>query len=303
MTTHINLNQLFEEVDKQLIAAGVPISYRHMKALSEISKRFNGVVLPISPNSLLPNNKLGNQLCHYLHLWYNQKYGENQNQSCELGSFYMKIQGDLWKYKIPLFYGQCNFFICKDLTDKGMNNEANILCMSKKMTQAYVNNLSENDLSLIATSFLNAVNVFQTIDLWSSQNLKMLNAAIADLRNIYVQLDSDFPHYGQAKWSYLQCAEKIIKSWLLESGISETDLKKKYSHNIKKLSNAFNELYVQQISVKDILHIECTTDARYEDDNDIYGQDDSINAQNWLFELILSIGYLPQLKDNPLVKI
>ncbi|EPQ5228547.1 hypothetical protein LN149_001631 [Providencia stuartii] len=97
----------------------------------------------------------------------------------------MKIQGDLWKYKIPLFYGQCNFFVCKDLTDKGMNNEANILCMSKKMTQAYVNNLSENDLSLIAISFLNAVNVFQTIDLWSSQNLKMLNAAIADLRNIY----------------------------------------------------------------------------------------------------------------------
>ncbi|MNB99074.1 hypothetical protein D3C77_270130 [compost metagenome] len=300
MENKINVNELFEVIDKKLIEKGIPITHRYIDATGEVSQHFGNIQIPISPKSLLHDNELGNQLCIWLHDWYTQKYGDNQRFNFDLGFFYQRIRGDLWRYRVPNFFGTCNFFISKDLSDKGGNNETNIMRMSEKMTQFYVNELSDDELSAIFISFSNAIEVFQIFNLWSSLDLRMFSAIQADLRNISIQLDNHRPHYGQTKWSYLQCAEKIIKSWLLKSGVSEELLKNKYGHNIHKLVNAFNHHYVQKISTKELSHIDCSADARYADE--IYNLDDILNAQRWLFKLINSISYHPVSLDHDITK-
>jgi hypothetical protein len=267
-----------------------------MDATGEVSQHFGNIPIPMSPKALLPDNELGNKLCIWLDNWYTNKYGDNLNFNFDLGFFYKKIQGDLWKYRIPNFCGTCNFFISQDLSDKGKENETNIMRMAEKMTQSYVNKLNNDELSEIRLSFANAIEVFQVFSSWSSSDLKMYNAIRADLRNVSIQLDDHIPHYGQTKWSYLQCAEKIMKSWLLKSGVTEEVLKKRYGHSIHKLTNAFNKHYVPQVSTAELLHIDCSADARYEDGS--YGLDDIVNAQNWLYKLIVSIGYSPELNSD-----
>lgn len=298
MKKKVNVNEVFEGIDRKLIEKGVPITHRYMDAIAEVSKHFGNIPIPIpiSPKALLPDNELGNQLCVWLNNWYTNKYDDNQKFNSDLGFFYQKIRGDLWKYRVPDFYGTCNFFINQDLSDKGKDNETNIMRMSEKMTQSYVNELSDDELSEIHSSFANAIEVFQIFNSWSSSGLRMFSAIQADLRNVSIQLENHIPHYGQTKWSYLQGAEKIIKSWLLKSGVPEEVLKKKYGHSIHKLVNAFNKHYVQQISTKELAHIDCSADARYEDEN--YSLDDIVKAQNWLFKLIVSIGYSPELSPD-----
>lgn len=296
MKKEINANEIFENIDKSLIEKGVPITHRYMEAIREVSQHFGNIPIPISPKALLPHNELGNQLCIWLDNWYTNKYGDNQKFNSDLGFFYQKIRGDLWKYRIPNFYGTCNFFINQDLSDKGKGNETNIMRMSERMTQVYVNDLSDGELSEIHSNFANAIEVFQIFSSWSSSGLRMFSAIRADLRNVSIQLENHIPHYGQTKWSYLQCAEKIIKSWLLKSSVSEEELKKKYGHSIHKLVNAFNKHYVQQISIKELTHIDCSADARYEDES--YSLEDIVKAQNWLFKLIISIGYSPTLNSS-----
>lgn len=296
MEKKVNVNEVFEYIDKKLIEKGVPITHRYIDAIGEVSQHFDNIPIPISPKALLPDNELGNQLCIWLNNWYTNKYGDNQKFNSDLGFFYQKIRGDLWKYRVPNFYGTCNFFINQDLSDKGKDNETNIMRMSEKMTQSYVNELSDDELSEIHLSFTNAIEVFQIFNSWSSSGLRMFSAIQADLRNVSIQLENHIPHYGQTKWSYLQCAEKIIKSWLLKSGVPDEVLKNKYRHSIHKLVNAFNKHYVQQISIKELAHIDCSADARYEDGS--YSLDDIVKTQDWLFKLIISIGYSPWLSSG-----
>jgi hypothetical protein len=296
MKNKVNVNEVFEQIDNKLIEKGVPKTDRYMDAIEEVSVHFGNIAIPISPKALLPDNELGNQLCVWLDNWYTNKYGDSQNFNSDLGFFYKKIQGDLWKYRIPNFCGTCDFFISQDLSDKGKDNQTNILRMSDKMTQSYVNKLNNDELSGILLSFENAIEVFQVFGSWSSADLKMYSAIRADLKNVSVQLDDHIPHYGQTKWSYLQCAEKIMKSWLLKSGLTEKVLKNKYGHKIDKLARAFNEHYVQQVTIADLPHIDCSPNARYE--NGCYGLGDIVNAQSWLFKLIISIGHSPELNSD-----
>ncbi|MEZ9510908.1 hypothetical protein AB4341_08580 [Vibrio breoganii] len=292
MRKQININDVFESIDNKLIEKRVPITHRYMDATREVSQYFGNVPIPISPKSLLPNNEFGNKLCIWLSDWYDHKYGDSQNINCDLGVFYQKVRGDLWKYRIPNFYGRCSFFVSQDLSDKGSNNETNILRMCEDMTESYVNNLSNEELKEIASNYSNAIEVFQTFSSWSSSNLKMHSTIRADFRNISTQLDTHTPHYGQAKWAYLQAAEKIIKSWLMKSGLDGAALKK-LGHNMHRLVNAYNENYAQPISLINLEHINCPADARYEDEN--FSMVDVLNSQSWLFELITSIGYSPKL--------
>lgn len=99
--------------------------------------------------------------------------------------------------------------------------------------------------------------------------------------------------YAQARWAYLQCAEKILKAWLLKAGLTEKELKNKYGHSIHKLVNAFNLHYKENLSLNGLESIKCSAGARYGDEN--FTSDDIIDAQEWLFKLIKTIGFEPTL--------
>lgn len=287
------INDIFEDIDERLIAQGVPIKLRYMEAVGEVSAYFGNVPIPLSPKSLLPNNEMGNQLCVWLHDWYDAKYGKLQSFNSDLGFFYQKIRGDLWHYRVPNFVGTCNFFIDKNLTVCGAHNETNIMRMSSNMTQAYVNSLTDDELSSLMASFSSALESFEILSGWRIAKIPFCQAIEADLKTITVQLQTNTMNYGQARWAYSQCAEKILKAWLLKAGISEKRLKDKYGHSIHKLVNAFNKHYNEQLSSDKFDAITCSPSARYDEDD--FSSEDIIEAQNWLFETIKTIGFSPKL--------
>lgn len=287
------INDIFEEIDERLITQGVPIKLRYMEAVGEVSAYFGNVPIPLSPKSLLPNNEIGNQLCVWLHDWYDAKYGKLQSFNSDLGFFYQKIRGDLWHYRVPNFVGTCNFFIDKNLTVCGAHNETNIMRMSSNMTQAYVNSLTDAELSSLMASFRSALESFEILSCWRLAKIPFCQAIEADLKTISVQLQTNAMNYGQARWAYSQCAEKILKAWLLKAGISEKRLKDKYGHSIHKLVNAFNKHYNEQLSSDKFDAITCSPSARYDEDD--FSSEDIIEAQNWLFETIKTIGFSPKL--------
>ncbi|EGQ8234412.1 HEPN domain-containing protein [Vibrio parahaemolyticus] len=293
MSKKVVINDIFEEIDERLIAQGVPIKLRYMEAVGEVSAYFGNVPIPLSPKSLLPNNEMGNQLCVWLHDWYDAKYGKLQSFNSDLGFFYQKIRGDLWHYRVPNFVGTCNFFIDKNLTVCGAHNETNIMRMSSNMTQAYVNSLTDAELSSLMASFSSALESFEILSGWRIAKIPFCQAIEADLKTITVQLQTNTMNYGQARWAYSQCAEKILKAWLLKAGISEKRLKDKYGHSIHKLVNAFNKHYNEQLSSDKFDAITCSPSARYDEDD--FSSEDIIEAQNWLFETIKTIGFSPKL--------
>lgn len=293
MSKKVIINEVFEEIDQRLIEQGVPITLRYMEAIGEVSKYFGNAPIPLSPKSLLPNNDLGNQLCQWLHDWYDAKYGELQFFNSDLGFFYQKIRGDLWHYRVPNFAGTCNFFVDKDLTVCGANNETNIMRMSPNMTQAYVNSLTDDELSSLMATFSDALESFEILSGWRCAKIPFCQAIEADLQTITVQLRTHTMNYGQARWAYSQCAEKILKAWLLKAGITESMLKDKYGHSIHKLVNAFNKHYGEQLSTDRLDVIICSPSARYDEDD--FSLEDIIKAQDWLFETIKTIGFSPKL--------
>ncbi|MCR9878696.1 MULTISPECIES: HEPN domain-containing protein [Vibrio harveyi group] len=293
MSKKVVINDIFEEIDGRLIIQGVPIKLRYMEAVGEVSAYFGNVPIPLSPKSLLPNNEIGNQLCVWLHDWYDAKYGKLQSFNSDLGFFYQKIRGDLWHYRVPNFVGTCNFFIDKNLTVCGAHNETNIMRMSSNMTQAYVNSLTDAELSSLMASFSSALESFEILSGWRLAKIPFCQAIEADLKTISVQLQTNAMNYGQARWAYSQCAEKILKAWLLKAGISEKRLKDKYGHSIHKLVNAFNKHYNEQLSSDKFDAITCSPSARYDEDD--FSSEDIIEAQNWLFETIKTIGFSPKL--------
>lgn len=293
MRKKVIINDVFEEIDQRLIEQGVPITLRYIKAVGEVSTYFGNASIPLSPKSLLPDNDLGNQLCVWLNYWYDAKYGKLQSFNSDLGFFYQKIRGDLWHYRVPDFVGTCNFFIDKKLTVCGAHNETNIMRMSSNMTQAYVNSLTDDELISLIETFSKALVSFEILSGWRIAEIPFCKAIDADLKTITVQLQTHTMNYGQARWAYLQCAEKILKAWLLKASISKKELKDKYAHSILKLVNAFNNHYVEQLSTDRLDVINCSPSARYDEDD--FSSEDIINAQDWLFDTIRTIGFSPKL--------
>ena len=263
-----------------------------MHALPELSKRFN-VSIPLSPTRRLPDNDLGNKLSEWLNAWYKSKYGDNQNMNIDLGFLYIKIKGDLWLYRVPNFFGSCSFFINQDLSYKGKMGETNILRMSENMTQAYVDLLSNAELEHIFNNYKIALDVAQTLSCWFSSKIHLHQAIKADLKTVKAHIGNHSSDYGQARWAYMQCAEKILKSWLLQAGYTETQLKnpKEFGHDIQKLVAAFNGKYTTHVNTKNLENIKCSASARYNQSD--FKINDIIKAQSWLFSLITSIGVNP----------
>lgn len=233
MRQKVVINDVFEDIDNQLTERGVPIALRYMEAIGEVSKYFGNTPIPLSPKSLLPNNDLGNQLCIWLHGWYDARYGDNQRYNSDLGF----LSENSWRsMALPSakFFGTCNFFIDKNLETRGGDNKTNILRMSPKMTQTYVNSLTEIELQQLVSNFEIAIESFEIVSGWRVIKIPFYQAIDADFKTIAAQLESHIMNYGQARWAYLQCAEKILKSWLLKAGCTEERLKNKFGHSIHK---------------------------------------------------------------------
>ena len=150
----------------------------------------------------------------------------------------INLQGDLWRFRVPNFYGKCEFFIEKNLNIKGGQNQTNILRMCKEITPFMIERLTDDELELIIDLYSKALESFQILNHWNSY-LIFAESIRADLRSIKNHLEINNQNFGQVKYAFMQCVEKILKSFLLKAGLTEKELKAKYGHSIVKLAKAY----------------------------------------------------------------
>ena len=110
MKEKLNLNEIFENIDIKLIEREIPITHRFLEATTEVSNMFNVPIL-LYPKGKIDDGSLEYYLSSCLDNWYTAKYADKRKLNTDLGAFYIIIKQDLWKYRVPNFFGTCNFFI------------------------------------------------------------------------------------------------------------------------------------------------------------------------------------------------
>ena len=113
------LNNLIEKFDKEAIDKRIAVYQRYMYIHSRLGNVFPTIPLPIVVNSPLNDNELGNFIVECLDKWCRSKYQNARRTNLDLGMVIINLQGDLWRFRVPNFYGKCEFFIEKNLNIKG----------------------------------------------------------------------------------------------------------------------------------------------------------------------------------------
>lgn len=293
-TNQVDINKIFEKIDAKLAAENVPVDLRLDVAFGEVSDYF-GICLPVRSSAPLPSNEAGNQIAAWLENWYQSMYGQQKTKRFVLGEFSVKIRNDLWLYSIPEYSGKCSFFVNKDLYDKGESYEANVLRMCIEMQQSYINRLTDAEVKYIFKTFNFSRESFEIYSCWSVLELPMYHAATADYENAKVQLHNYNPHYGQARWSYLQCFEKIIKSWLKKTGKTDSELRD-IGHSLEESIKKFNQLYSSKISLDLARKIQCSASVRYDEEES--NKEQALAAEKAVLQLIHEIGFNPTLCES-----
>lgn len=175
-------------------------------------------------------------------------------------------------------------------------NETNILLMMDGMTQGFASSLTDDEKGNILTIFQKGINAWLIISDWSHRSLDMINAALNDIKAVASNVSTNFSHLGNAKWSYTQFAEKILKSWLFKAGLERKEVRY-LGHDIEAAALVFNKMYKNNIDINLIQNIKGNAGLRYDEIN--ISPDELIQAQDSIFELILSIGESPAMRVAP----
>ncbi|EMK9143239.1 hypothetical protein RZM92_000856 [Citrobacter freundii] len=286
------LRALIKEIDDDFCRESVPIPQRTMRCMAILSQKLQ-VNLPIYASKEKSYMSEGHRISYVISAWYDEMYGNRKNKNIDIGYVLLLVRGDLMVCRIPNFMGECCFLIEEDLSVKMAPNETNILLMMDGMTQAFSSSLSYQEKEEIFNQFKKGLNASVIISEWLGSDLDMIKAAVNDLKIIESNIKSNFRHLGNAKWSYNQFVEKILKSWLLKAGLERSCLKN-YSHNLAAAAKKFNEYYHEKIDLSLLDGIKGGAGLRYDE----IGVDECelIQVQNDVFEVVNLIGGCPKLQ-------
>lgn len=291
MINESDLKIFIEKIDQGFDSEKTPIPHRIGRCLSEISKKYN-IDLPIF--SSLEKRALNDsyRVTFIVQEWYRERYGNRLRPSHDIGFLLLLLRGQLLICRVPNFLGSCNFFIDKSLDAKKNINETNILKMITGITQDFANSLSEKEQFYIFSSFQKGLNTAVTISDWSLGSLEMIRAAINDLESIKHNITHNQPHLANSKWAYNQFLEKILKSWILKTGVTRPELKKK-GHQLNDLVDIFNKLYQNKVDRSKIPLIMGSAALRY-DEIEVTNEE-LMTIQDSVFDIVLQISSSPKL--------
>ena len=232
---------------------------------------------PFSPRDLLAR----------VHTWYNENYGDRMKIDMSPGTVLLHLHGNLWKIRIPKFWGSMDVFVDRSLTNEGVSMGVrapithNALCSIKGLTQAYANKLTDQELRLIQRAFVGGIQAMAGMD-----NLKghlLFDEARADYRH---SIDALFSgrELGKARWESLQCIEKILKGLLARDGHGYPTYGPK-GHDIVHLGELAQEHLEINIPSDLLASMKCSAGVRYGEITST--RDEALSAHNALIRILL----------------
>ncbi|WP_339648257.1 HEPN domain-containing protein [Halopseudomonas pelagia] len=268
-SSEAEFEQLMAEIDKALAAKGLKPFQRpmHVGFLFWEAFGWRGRLTPPDELSELPGFQ-GDILMAKAHRWYEDTLGNRLKTYFELGHVPARLAQTIWSVRISGWYGSVNFFVNRNLMDKGSSTGSrtalpsmNILTLVEGLPQGLVDRLSDDQLEAHFTYHMFAVENIQWLDNLPRTN--MLTVAKGDYASSTHELLAH--RYPQSRWAAQQCVEKTLKGFL-ELGGTPYPKNGRDGHNLRKLAKLLHDEHGIQINshVIDIAH--CTTGVRYQDE-------------------------------------
>lgn len=258
-----NFLELIEEVNQTLIENNIPILARPIHAIGKFAERLK-VSLPISNTDGIFLQEYV-PLVEHIHEWYKERYGERLKSDFRIGNAVIIIQGDPWHIKIPLVYGRVNVFFSlpEEVPEIAPEKGAiilNMIDLIENFPKEKIHSLDLSERNRVVAFFSLAYDAFYSID--AIKQKPLINSARSDVDSAVSHIMARQAQYGLSKWSTLQFAEKLLKSYLIKNSI-----KPPKSHDIVKLHSLATKHGMPAIKQEILISIQCSPSVRYEEES------------------------------------
>lgn len=261
--------KLMTAIDTALAAQGFVPHQRplHVGRLLSEALGWSGRMTP--PDELADSlGYQGDILMAKAHRWYVDTLGARLNTYLELGYVPAKLAQTIWRVRIANWFGSVQFFIDRDLLNRGSNHgdqenlpSKNVLTLVENLPQGQANRLSEKDLSHHFNYHMFCVENIQWLD--NLPNTKLFRTSKGDYASSTQELISH--RYSQSRWATQQSVEKLLKGFLEIAGTTYPK-NGKDGHNLKKLSKILYEEHGISIPSQLVDTAHCSTGTRYLDE-------------------------------------
>lgn len=264
---------LMEDVDATLRRQEMQIQGRPIAAIGELCRRmkaeFSMMVPEREPRAGVYS---GTDLVIRVKRWYDDRYGTRLHINATVGEVVCVIRGDPWKLKLPLVYGGgpgIRFF-CQYGVPTTLPNEPKAVPRGTRLSPSYYNVLDAAvelpdglARSLSADERKEMLEAFGAgwtahYSLREIRSIGMVEEVQSDLSATVTHLMAHPPHPGQAKWSALQAAEKMLKTYIAERGGSFG-----FNHKLAILEQAAQALGLPAMIPSWIVDTQCPAGVRY----------------------------------------
>ena len=268
-STEAEFEQLMTAVDKILAAEDLKPFQRpfHVGRLFWEAFGWSGRVAPPEELGGQPGYQ-GDVLMAKAFRWYMETQGNRLKTGFELGYVPARLAQTIWRVRIAGWYGSVEFFLHRNLLNRGSNKGSNsslpsmnVLTLVEDLPQGLVDRLTDVELEGHFHYHMFAVENVQWLSGLPRTN--MLGVAKGD----YAASTQDLMahRYPQSRWATQQCVEKTFKGFL---DIAGTNYPKsgKDGHSLSKLAKILKDEHEVSINSNLINMAYCSTGVRYQEE-------------------------------------
>lgn len=300
--TEEQFEQVMEQLDEEARTEGISIQGRPLRAHKRLSELTKTELLLTVPNREPERGRyVGDDLVIRMKRWYDERYGNRLNIVSRRGEVAFLIRGDVWSFRIPVIYGGGPkvLWICEYGAETTLpsvpqvvrpwepvaRTQYNILEAVANLSAGLAKSLTIVEREQMLRVFALGFDAFDSLD--KTVPIALVDAARGDLIATVAHLTSQPAHPGQAKWSALQAAEKVLKA-----GISEKGGTYGRTHNLSTLA-AEAATFGINVSPQWISALQTPADARYGELS--VSVEDAIEAHHSSLRIALrTVTHLPQ---------
>lgn len=262
--TEEEFQALMRAVEDQLQQDGTPIPIRPIQGLALISK-WLGVAQDISvpDRDPIPDCYRGRDLTIRAYRWFDERYGDKLKMDFSPGRTVVLIRNDVWVVDLPLMYGSQTVIASPGRPSEPMPPGGwtekpppfNVVDTVQDLTPALRRSLTNVELQEILEKFVLAHETFRQFRPAAGP---LVVEALTDYSTTVHHLAKSRPHAGQAKWSALQAAEKVLKSAIDARGRTPPRI-----HDLQKLAQQAEDVGAPTVDSHVLQAIRCDAGVRY----------------------------------------
>jgi len=285
------LHKVLTEIDAELRVKNPQVFGRELRGFRAFCHRFN--------LSMAMHNPLAERIFN----WFTQQYGDRLRGDWNFGNTAIEIRHDLYAMKVGFFYGTGIVFCDPKLsgipssTKASFNPNAafrsNLFEHVDGLTPEFIRTLTSEECNRMLEAYARAFVGFSRMkDIQATPDrpgAPLCKEALDDLNQSATHLTASKPNYGFSRWSSLQAAEKILKSYAVQNGG-----KLLRTHNLSKLEKEAVNAGVASPKPTLLQDIQCDPDVRYAANS--VKKDEAVRAHYAVLTLCSQIA--PRLKPQ-----